>query len=201
MEIEIIEGKKTKIYLIRKKVKNASIKVVYDENGEKVIVITSKNKITEKEAELFILKNKNRLAKYLKPDEIVLKENEYLLFGEIIDLNDCDFKSIKDIEEYALEKIAKRFNEIRCNNNFPNTSLYFRKMKSRWGVCYSKENKIGLTKGLIHVPFDLIDYVIYHEFCHFKVQNHSSKFYDELGKYCVDYKIKRKALKKYVKFL
>ena len=74
-------------------------------------------------------------------------------------------------------------------------------MKSRWGVCYIKEHKIGLTFSLIHLPLECVDYVIFHEFTHYKVSNHSSVFHSELAKYVPNEKELSKKLKTYTDFL
>ena len=51
--------------------------------------------------------------------------------------------------------------------------------------------------NIVHLPGELIDYIITHEFCHFKVHNHSKDFYDEVIKYCPDYKKCIKKLKEF----
>ena len=49
-------------------------------------------------------------------------------------------------------------------------------MKVRWGSC-SARGRLTLNLKLIHVPKELIDYVIIHELCHLVEANHSSAFY------------------------
>ena len=70
-------------------------------------------------------------------------------------------------------------------------------MRSRWGVCHITKNYINLSTHLIHLPIKLIEYVIIHEFCHFKHPNHNKEFYDEVKKYCPDYKDRVKELKSF----
>ena len=89
------------------------------------------------------------------------------------------------------------FNYYKKVFNKNNTVLKFRKMKSRWGVCHITKNYINLSTYLIHVPIHLIEYVIIHEFCHFKYANHSKSFYTEVEKYCHDYKKRVKELKSF----
>jgi hypothetical protein len=55
-------------------------------------------------------------------------------------------------------------------------AFQIRKMKKRWGSC-TPGKKIILNSELIKAPKNCIRYVIIHEFCHLKYQNHSNKFY------------------------
>ena len=97
---------------------------------------------------------------------------------------------IKDVKIFDYEDLEN--DEISIYTN-----LYIHKMKSRWGVCYPKNKRIGLAKGLIHIPLDLVTFVIIHEFCHYKYQNHSVYFYNEMSKYIKEPKKVNKILKNY----
>jgi predicted metal-dependent hydrolase len=55
-------------------------------------------------------------------------------------------------------------------------TLRIQKMTKRWGS-YVNNKKIILNPALIHASKDCIDYVIAHEFCHFRYKNHTKKFY------------------------
>ena len=74
-------------------------------------------------------------------------------------------------------------------------TLTFRQMKSRWGSCTVSKNHITLNLNLLFVPEALCDYVILHELCHFKHQNHSAAFYTHLARFCPDYAAARAALR------
>jgi predicted metal-dependent hydrolase len=54
-------------------------------------------------------------------------------------------------------------------------------MTSRWGSCQPKRGTITLNKRLIETPRSCIEYVVMHEFVHFRQPNHSKNFYDLLG--------------------
>ena len=64
-----------------------------------------------------------------------------------------------------------------------------------------QKNKIVLTTALVHVPKNIIQYVIVHEFCHFAQGNHSPAFYQEVSKYYPNYKEAQKEIKQYSYFL
>ena len=73
--------------------------------------------------------------------------------------------------------------------------IVIREMKTRYGVCNIRDNKISFQLHLAVYPIECIDYIIVHELTHFKVQNHSKNFYYEVSKILPDYKYRIKKLK------
>ena len=69
--------------------------------------------------------------------------------------------------------------------------------KTRWGSCSSKGN-VNFNYKLYYMPQALMDYVIVHELSHRKYMNHSDLFWNEVGKYCPEYRMYRKELMKYL---
>ncbi len=57
---------------------------------------------------------------------------------------------------------------------------------NRW-ASVTKNNEIHLNINLIKAPPEIIDYIIIHELCHFKVKGHSYNFWNLLGRYFPDY--------------
>lgn len=72
--------------------------------------------------------------------------------------------------------------------------LKFRKTKTQWGSCNNK-NEICLNTSMMKLPRHLIEYIVIHELCHIKHKHHQKSFWDEVGKYCPDFKERRKELK------
>ena len=68
-----------------------------------------------------------------------------------------------------------------------------RNQKTRWGSCSTKGN-LNFNCLLMLLPEEVRDYVIVHELCHLIEPNHSRAFWDQVGRYCPDYK----AMKKYL---
>lgn len=106
-----------------------------------------------------------------------LIENWYERRAEIIFKESLD-KMYKLVKAYGIE--------------YPYMDI--RKMKSRWGSCHTKNNKIVLNSVLIKAPKDCIDYVTLHELIHFKHKNHGSEFYRMLTILMPDWKDKKKIL-------
>ena len=78
--------------------------------------------------------------------------------------------------------------------DIPFPELKIRKMKSRWGTCYPRGNKIIINSVLIKAPKDCIDYVILHELIHFKYRDHGKDFYRLLSIIMPDWKDKKRVL-------
>ena len=76
----------------------------------------------------------------------------------------------------------------------------FRKAKTRWGSCSSKDF-ISLNIALAALPRTLSDYIIIHELAHIKHKNHSKAFWALVGKYYPNYKEARDELKKFATIL
>lgn len=72
--------------------------------------------------------------------------------------------------------------------------LSLRIMKSRWGTCHFKKNKIFINKKVIHASMENITMVVFHELCHLVVPNHSKEFYELLKKYSPNYKTLKREL-------
>lgn len=66
--------------------------------------------------------------------------------------------------------------------------------KTRWGSCSQKGN-LNFNWRLIHAPEAVRDYVVIHELCHLTQMNHSQKFWQEVSRFCPDYKSHRQWLR------
>ena len=96
----------------------------------------------------------------------------------------------------ARPKLEGRINQLAQKNHFTFNKLSIKNQKTRWGSC-SQKNNINLNARLLHLPTELIDYVILHELVHIKVKNHSKEFWSILDSYVGDSKFYDKELKKY----
>lgn len=182
IDFEIIQNVK-KIKKIYVRLKNV--------NNKNYMIINTYKKLSYKEINDLVNKNKSTMDKLISKLKInPLNEKEILILGKIYDESKYD-----QMYDYAISEIIKLFNYYKQIFFKPSTILKFRKMKSRWGVCHITKNYINLSTYLIHIPLELIEYVIIHEFCHFKYPNHSKQFYEEVSKYCPDYKMRIKKLK------
>jgi len=103
------------------------------------------------------------------------------------------------MDQWYLDKAVHHFNESlnHCWKNFqkfdmPKPSILVKRMKKRWGSISEKGTMI-LNTELIKAPRECIDYVVTHELCHIKHQNHNADFYNLLYSIIPDWKtIKQK---------
>ncbi len=97
------------------------------------------------------------------------------------------------------EKLASRsYNQLRSIVEvFINTNkkklgvkvgrVQFRDLKNKWGSCSSLGN-ITLSRSLVYMPDELVEYVVYHELAHLLVMAHDDRFYEVIERKYPDYK-------------
>ncbi len=89
-------------------------------------------------------------------------------------------KEFKAMVLLSVEKLSRELN-VKINK------IYFKRMKTRWGSCSSKKN-ININIYLMHLPFYLIEYVIYHELAHLVEMGHNKKFWKIISRKYPNYK-------------
>lgn len=73
--------------------------------------------------------------------------------------------------------------------------IQFGNYKSFWGECVPSKRTLKFSYRLIEKPIDVIEYVVIHEYAHFRHLDHSQRFWAEVAKYDPDYQIHRRYLK------
>jgi predicted metal-dependent hydrolase len=68
-----------------------------------------------------------------------------------------------------------------------------RRMRARWGSC-SPKGQLIFNPHLVKAPSQCIDYVIFHELCHFQVHNHSPQYYQLLRHILPDWQQRKQTL-------
>ncbi len=66
--------------------------------------------------------------------------------------------------------------------------------RTRWGSC-SADGSIRLNWRLVHLPPDVVDYVICHELAHLREMNHGPRFWSEVARLYPDYQHARRRLR------
>lgn len=188
----IINGIDFEVVVTVKKIKKIYVRVKII-NNKYYLLINSFKKLSTSQVKELIDKNPKIIERLINNIKVnPLTEDEILILGKKYLKNQSNDK-IKE----AMNQIIEMFDYYKKIFNKKNTVLKFRKMKTRWGVCHITKNYINLSSFLIHVPLNLVEYVIIHEFCHFKFPNHNQSFYNEVKKYCPDYKTRIKELKSF----
>ena len=112
----------------------------------------------------------------------------------------ADCRQIPDLNNIDLKKaqidLFNRLNHFCQKHNFSFNRVTFRRQKTRWGSCSTKNN-INLNINLAALPEHLQDYVLLHELTHTKHKNHGRQFWAELDRLTGGAKALRKEMKKY----
>jgi len=207
MQIEY-NNKIYEVKVIRKNNKNIYIRVKDDK------VVVSCNYFTrDKEISKLIKNNYNSIINMInKLEKKKDKYSKFYLFGKYYDIVYDKDKKLEIIDntiycrdESTLNKWLNNYIKTtfsthlkywydKYEENIPKPNLKIRKMKTRWGVCNIENNNVTLNSELYKYDIECLDYVIIHELSHFIHPNHSKYFWNQVSKYCSNYKEIRKKL-------
>ena len=131
--------------------------------------------------------------------KFVDRDDPALLLDGSFQLARSEQDDAKALFEYVYKKEARlifneRVNYYAKEHDFNVKKVKLSSARTRWGSCSSK-GYINLTWRLIMAPLEIVNYVVVHELCHLRQPNHSSAFWNEVGKIMPDYKVRRKWLK------
>ena len=197
------------IVIVRKNNKNTYIRVKEDK-----IYVTTNYFTTKGAIKKLIDDNYNSIIKMIdKVNKRKVNENLFYLFGKHYDIIYNKVDSVKIVDDKIYVKDERTFNKwfnsyIRTTysnhleywynifeEEIPIPNLKIRKMKTRWGVCNTKNHNVTLNLELCRYNIECLDYVIVHELSHFIEANHSKKFWAVVEKYYPNYNTVRKSLR------
>jgi predicted metal-dependent hydrolase len=87
--------------------------------------------------------------------------------------------SDEEIERYrqqAKQFLPPRVATLAARFGFAYGKITVKNIRSRWGSC-SVQNNLNFSIYLMHLPDELVDYVILHELCHTVHKNHGVRFW------------------------
>ena len=79
---------------------------------------------------------------------------------------------------------------------FAHGRISIRNQKTRWGSC-SKKGNLNFNYKIVHLPENLVNYLVAHELCHLAEMNHSRNFWAQVGRAVPDYKKLRRELRNF----
>ncbi|MFA5747144.1 MAG: SprT family zinc-dependent metalloprotease [Candidatus Paceibacterota bacterium] len=136
------------------------------------------------ESFLYLGRQYRLLVKSSKEDKVALDRGKITIYTKR-GVRDGDYnkKMLDSWYRIKMENVfAERIALVASNFGYEQQPfLIIKKMDKRWGS-FLKSNKIILNPKLICVSKDCIDYVITHELCHSKHENHDKKFFNLLEK-------------------
>ena len=93
-------------------------------------------------------------------------------------------KMYTKIAENEIENIMEK---ARHTFGFAPEDYEIKKMPSTLAYCNKDLQSISINPYIIMYPKEIVEYVVFHQFCHLKYKTHSNKFYDMLKKYVPNY--------------
>lgn len=93
----------------------------------------------------------------------------------------------------ASQYLIARTRRLSDKTDTKPSRIIIKGLKDKWGSA-SKEGVIRLNYNLMKCSRDIIDYIIIHELCHLKIQDHSHRYWNLVRKHCPDYKNRVKEL-------
>lgn len=95
----------------------------------------------------------------------------------------------------ALQHFQQRVAHFRDQVSPQPVAIKLSNARSRWGSCHVS-GRIALNWRLIHMPQQLIDYVVVHELAHLREMNHSPRFWAVVGSVIPDYAARRREIRR-----
>lgn len=144
---------------------------------------------------LLVLPSNNREKVFIEGDNLVLlvqNDSDFTRREKLIKL--WYKEQAKMVFHESLERIHPRV----AGYGIDKPSITIRAMKTRWGSCSWKKQKITLSTELLKTPQSCIDYVVLHELAHFKHRNHDAAFYNFLSGIMPDWKEQKLYLKSFM---
>jgi len=147
--------------------------------------VTIPSGVSLKQVEQFVVSKTDWIAKHLAQARQL--EKRRLHAASVIEETDAG-----EARKFLVQKLMTLANQ----HGFKVGNVSVRKQKTRWGSC-SVNNNISLNINLIHLPQQLMTYVILHELLHTRIKNHGRHFWRELDELVGDARLLRSQLNEY----
>lgn len=138
----------------------------------------------------------DRFSSKITSSKIIARIPEGLAFDSPEVQKKLESYARKTLTIEAEELILPRIRQLAAHHQFDVNGIEIKNLKSRWGSCDSKHN-IAISLFLMQLPWECIDYVIYHELAHTVHMNHSRDFWKLVGSLTPNYKLIRIKMKQY----
>jgi predicted metal-dependent hydrolase len=141
---------------------------------------------------LVIIKKKNKNKKQSE-NELQLTNGEFVATIKSSSKNSKSL--IKSLYESWLShnaQIALKEKVERCSKKtgIEVERINIKNLRKRWGSLTKDKKTINLNVNLLKAHDDVIDYIILHELCHMKINDHSHHYWDFVRKYMPSYQEK-----------
>lgn len=103
-------------------------------------------------------------------------------------------REYKERKDEVLKIVTERVAFFAARYGVTWEKIAIRNQRTRWGSC-SRNGNLNFNYRLVHLPPELVDYVVIHEICHLLEMNHSPRFWAQVAKECPDWQHCRRALR------
>ena len=150
-----------KIYVTANRLTPSKYILMVLQKNEKALIkmIDNVNRKNANNSKFFYLGKEYDIV-YTNNNDITLGKDKVFI-DKNIDIKKWYKKKAQIVFKAELDKIYRSF-----PYDIPYPSLTIREMKTRWGVCNTKDKKVTLNLSLIRKDLIYLDYVIVHELCH-----------------------------------
>lgn len=126
--------------------------------------------------------------------EIHIKEG----IEETLELKQKLFEKLCKLE---MEKIIPKFiTDFEKIMNVKVEEFRIRKMKTRWGTCNIRKQKIWINLELTKKPLECLKYIVAHEMTHLLEKSHNKRFYRLMEQFMPEWRKSELELKKSIIF-
>ncbi len=164
-------------------------------NGD--VLVSAPFGVPKKTVEAFISSHEEWIARARK--KTAERQNQREAFFNQLPLTTKAQKAEASEKIRALvEPMVRRYSNMMGASP---SSVAYKPMKSRWGVCYVKEGRICYSTYLLLLPDWCVEHVVVHELCHLLEPSHNAHFHALMDRYYPRWREARKATREMARSL
>ena len=104
-------------------------------------------------------------------------------------------KILEDFYRQELKKlVAEYIKKWEVKMSVSVKEFGIKKMKTRWGTCNIKDQRIWINLELAKKPLQCLEYIVVHEMNHLLEKNHTKRFHSLMDQFLVDWKVRKEKL-------
>lgn len=151
--------------------------------------------MSRKVVDAFISQHQGWIAEARK--KITERQNQRATFFNQLPLTTKTQKVEANEKVRALvEPLLERYMKVMGVNP---SSVHYKPMISRWGVCHVKERNVCFSTYLLLLPDWCVEHVVVHELCHLLEPSHNARFYALMDNFYPQWKEARKETRRLAK--
>ena len=179
------------IQLTYRRTSRLSMRIV--KNGD--VHVSAPIGMSKKEVEAFINEHKEWIVEARK--KTAERQNQRAAFFNQLSLT-TKYQKVEATEraKVLVEPMIDHYSKLI---GVTPSSIYYKPMKSRWGVCNIKEHSICFSTYLLLLPVWCVEHVVVHELCHLLEPSHNARFHTLMDKYYPRWREARKETRKIAK--